>query len=71
MSEKPDPFRTLSEEDVRRITGGGLARAIPLVRLVDVFRGRSGYVPCPHCRERRHPDATVCPHCRRDIANAV
>lgn len=67
MADRNDPFRTLSEEDVRRITGGGISRVIPIVKIVDLLRGRSGYVACPHCRERRHPDATVCPHCQREI----
>lgn len=24
-------------------------------------------IPCPYCRERIHPDATVCPHCQKEI----
>jgi uncharacterized paraquat-inducible protein A len=68
---KDDPFRTLSEDDVRKITHGGISRALPIVKLIDLFRGRSGYVACPHCRELRHPEATVCPHCQRAINDAA
>jgi uncharacterized OB-fold protein len=66
MTEKPDPFRTLSEEQTRKIT----SRAIPLVRILEFFRGRGDYVACPQCRELRHPEANVCPHCQREIAHA-
>jgi hypothetical protein len=65
--EKPDPIRTLDEFEVKRITGGGISRMIPAVKLFDMLRGRSGHVPCPHCRERVHPKANVCPHCHRDL----
>mgnify|MGYP001269885919 CR=1 FL=1 len=28
------------------------------------------YVPCPSCKEPRHPEATACPHCRSAIPAA-
>lgn len=63
MTEKPDPFHRLSDKQTRKIA----SRSIPLVRILEFFRGRADYVPCPHCRELRHPEATVCPHCQREI----
>lgn len=38
---KDDPIRALSKAEIDRITGGGILRAIPLVKLWDMLRGRS------------------------------
>lgn len=40
MKPKEDPIRTLSEEEVREITRGGLSRVIPVVKLFDMLKGR-------------------------------
>jgi hypothetical protein len=63
-------FRKLDQDEIGRTTGGGLSGAIPAVKLLDMLRGRSGDVSCPHCRERIRADATVCPHCQRAIGLA-
>ncbi len=60
-----DPFKTLTPDDMRRLhIGDGPVLGVQIVRWM---RGRGRYVPCPHCRELRHPEATVCPHCQQPI----
>jgi hypothetical protein len=38
---RPSRIRDLSAEEVRELTGGGLLRAIPIVKLFDMLRGKS------------------------------
>jgi hypothetical protein len=64
-------FRKLDQDEIGRMTGGGLSRAIPAAKLLDMLRGRSGDVSCPHCREGIQSDATTCPHCHRDVASRI
>ncbi len=60
---------TIGERKGRAIIGALLGLFLGPLGVAITWGMTGNRVPCPHCRERIHRDATACPHCTRSTAD--